>query len=80
MDDILNSRPEERRLFFEETAGITKFRDRKNESVKKLDDTEKNLTRVNDIIGEIEVQLGPLAVEAERTEKYNNWRSEDLRK
>ena len=76
MDDILNSRPEERRLFFEETAGITKFRDRKNESVKKLDDTEKNLTRVNDIIGEIEVQLEPLAVEAERTEKYNNWNSE----
>ena len=76
MDDILNSRPEERRLFFEETAGITKFRDRKHESVKKLEDTEKNLTRANDIIGEIETQLEPLQVEAERTEKYNKWNDE----
>lgn len=73
MDDILNSRPEERRLFFEETAGITKFRDRKHESVRKLEDTETNLVRVTDIINEIEAQLLPLEKEAERTEKYNAW-------
>ncbi len=76
IDDILNSRPEERRLFFEETAGITKFRDRKRESVRKLDDTEKNLTRVTDIMQEIETQLEPLAEQAERTRKYNAWNEE----
>ncbi|MBQ1808550.1 MAG: AAA family ATPase, partial [Selenomonas sp.] len=59
IDDILNSRPEERRAFFEETAGITKYRNRKRESVRKLTDTENNLIRVQDIIHEIENQLEP---------------------
>jgi chromosome segregation protein len=71
IDEILNSKPEERRLFFEETAGITKYRNRKRESVRKLDDTQKNLVRVNDIIQEIENQLEPLAENAERTKQYN---------
>ena len=71
MDDILNSKPEERRLFFEETAGITKYRNRKKESLRKLDDTENNLIRVNDIMQEIEKQLEPLAVHAEKTRKFN---------
>ena len=71
MDEILNSKPEERRLFFEETAGITKYRNRKRESMRKLDDTEHNLLRVTDIIHEIENQLGPLAVQAEKTKRHN---------
>ena len=70
IDDILNSRPEERRAFFEETAGITKYKARKKEALKKLDDTEKNLVRVGDIQQEIESQLGPLAAHAERTRTY----------
>ncbi len=71
IDDILNSKPEERRLFFEETAGITKYRNRKKESLRKLDDTENNLIRVNDIIHEVENQLEPLAEHAEKTRQYN---------
>ena len=71
IDVILNSRPEERRLFFEETAGITKYRSRKREAVRKLENTEQNLVRVMDIIHEIENQLEPLAAQAERTQKYN---------
>ena len=71
MEDILNSRPEDRRAFFEETAGITKFRDRKRETVKKLTDTEANLLRVQDIMQEIETQLEPLARHAEKTRQYN---------
>ncbi len=73
MDEILNSRPEERRLFFEETAGITKYRDRKRESLRKLQDTETNLTRVSDLQQEIGSRLGPLGEEAERTRQYNAW-------
>ena len=52
IDDVLNARPEERRLFFEEAAGITKYRNRKRESMRKLEDTESNLLRVQDIIGQ----------------------------
>ena len=71
IDAILNARPEERRLFFEEAAGITKYRNRKRESMRKLEDTEANLLRVQDIIGEIENRLEPLQLSAEKTEKYN---------
>jgi len=76
IDDILNARPEERRLFFEEAAGITKYRNRKRESMRKLEDTEANLLRVQDIIGEIETRLEPLKISAEKTEKYNELQAE----
>lgn len=76
IDDILNSRPEERRAFFEETAGITKYRNRKRESVRKLTDTENNLVRVQDIINEIENQLEPLARHAEKTRIFNGLNEE----
>ncbi|KHM52701.1 hypothetical protein NZ47_03300 [Anaerovibrio lipolyticus] len=76
IDDVLNARPEERRLFFEEAAGITKYRNRKRESMRKLEDTESNLLRVQDIIGEIENQLEPLKLSAEKTEKYNALKEE----
>lgn len=71
IDDILNSKPEERRAFFEETAGITKYRNRKRETLRKLEDTEGNLVRVRDIIHEIETQLAPLSEQAERTRQAN---------
>ncbi len=70
MDEILNARPEEKRLFFEEAAGISKYRSRKKEAMRKLDDTEGNLQRVHDIMGEIENQLEPLRLSAERATKY----------
>ena len=72
IDDILNSKPEDRRAFFEETAGITKYRNRKRETLKKLEDTENNLVRVGDIRHEIEIQLEPLAENAEKTRIYND--------
>lgn len=71
IDEVLNSKPEERRLLFEETAGITKYRNRKRESLRKLNDTEQNLLRVNDIVQEIENQLEPLAEQAEKTKQHN---------
>lgn len=70
IDEVLNSRPEERRLLFEETAGITKYRNRKKESLRKLADTEQNLLRVKDILSEIENQLEPLQLQAEKTTRH----------
>ncbi len=76
MDLVLNSRPEERRLFFEETAGITKFRDRKVSAMRKLEETEKNLVRLGDIQQGLLNQLGPLAEAAEKTRRFNEWNGE----
>ncbi len=76
IDEVLNSKPEERRILFEEAAGIVKYKNRKKEALRKLDDTEQNLTRVQDITAEIETQLGPMAESAERTAKYNELAAE----
>ena len=66
IDEILNSRPEDRRAIFEEAAGIAKYRLRKKEALRKLDDTAANLLRIHDIQNEIENQLVPLAAAAEK--------------
>ena len=71
IDEILNSRPEERRTIFEEAAGIAKYRLRKKEAVRRLDDTAMNLTRINDIKTEVDNQVGPLSLAAEKTAQYN---------
>ena len=71
VDEILNSKPEDRRLIFEESAGISKYKQRKKEALRKLEETTQNLIRVSDIATEIQVQLVPLAESAERTTKYN---------
>ena len=71
IDEILNSRPEERRALFEEAAGIAKYRLRKKDAAKRLDDTATNLTRIYDIKCEVENQVPPLAVAAEKTKQYN---------
>ena len=76
IDEILNSKPEERRLFFEEAAGITKLRTNRKEASRKLDNTQNNLTRVNDILQEIDTQLEPLKIEAEKTRQYNEYAGE----
>lgn len=70
IDEILNSRPEERRAIFEEAAGIAKYRMRKKEAMRKLDDTASNLVRINDIKAEIEGRIEPLKAAAATTEKY----------
>lgn len=76
IDEVLNSKPDERRGLFEEAAGIVKYKNRKREALRKLEDTEQNLTRVRDITAEIETQLGPLAESAERTARYNELAAE----
>lgn len=70
IDELLSAKPEERRAVFEDAAGISKLKNRKTESVKKLGITSENLTRINDIISELELQLGPLKEQAEVAKKY----------
>ena len=71
IDEILNSRPEDRRSLFEEAAGIAKYRLRKKDAVKRLDDTGVNLTRISDIRSEVDAQVEPLALAAEKTRQFN---------
>ncbi len=70
IDEILSAKPDDRRAIFEEAAGITKFKVRKLEAERKLLRTHDNLTRLNDIISELERQLGPLAKQAENAKIY----------
>ncbi|MBP2660007.1 MAG: chromosome segregation protein, partial [Firmicutes bacterium] len=76
VDEVLNSKPEERRLLFEESAGISKYKQRKKEAMRKLEDTTQNLIRVSDITNEIEDQLVPLRESAEKTKQYNTLKTE----
>lgn len=70
IDKILSGKPEERRELFDEAAGIVKFKRRKNLSVKKLEDERSNLTRVNDILAELEKQIGPLKRQSEVAREF----------
>ena len=65
LDAVLRATPEERRGFIEEAAGVLKHRKRKEKALRKLDAMEANLTRVNDLTGEIRRQLKPLGRQAE---------------
>ena len=67
--EIISRKSEERRSIFEDASGIAKYRNRKNESERKLATTEENMTRVTDIFREIESQVGPLEKEAERAKR-----------
>lgn len=70
MDAVLSARPEDRRALFDEAAGIKKYRHRKKEAERKLESTEQNLNRVNDIINEIDGQIEPMAEQAETAKRY----------
>lgn len=76
IDEILSSKSEERRHIFEEAAGIVKYRTRKEEATKKLENTNVTLDRVNDILVEIENVIGPLEKKAETAKKYLALRDE----
>lgn len=69
IDEILSTKSEDRRLLFEEAAGIVKYRTRCVEASNKLNKEQENLVRVNDIIEELEKQVGPLEIQAEKAKK-----------
>ena len=70
MDLILSSRPEDRRFVFEEASGITKYKSKKKEALRKLEQTEQNLLRINDIILEVKRQIGSIERQARKAERY----------
>ena len=70
IDRILSSRPEESRELFDEATGIVKFKRRKNTAQKKLEEEKQNLVRINDILAELEKQLGPLEKQSETARQY----------
>ena len=72
IDQILSSRPEDRRAIFEEAAGITKFKSQKKEALRKLEATEANLIRVTDIIREVKRQIGSLQRQAAKARRYQS--------
>lgn len=74
MDQIVTAKPVERRSIFEEAAGITKYKARKVEALRKLDATEQNLVRISDIIAEIKRQISTLERQAKQAEKYREYK------
>ena len=76
IEKILSGKPEERRELFDEAAGIVKFKRRKNEAQKKLENEQQSLLRINDILSELGRQLGPLERQAEKAKTYLKKREE----
>ena len=70
IDQILSSRPEDRRAIFEEAAGITKFKAQRREALRKLEATEANLLRLSDVIREVKRQIGSLQRQAGKARRY----------
>ena len=71
VDQVLSARPEERRLIFEEVAGISRYRLRKEDGLAKLRRTEDNMDRVKDLVAVLEEQLGPMAEAAEKARRFS---------
>lgn len=73
---IITAKPEDRRMLIEEAAGITKFKARKRESIRKIQATEQNLLRLQDIIGELKRQMDSLERQAQRAERYRGLKAQ----
>ncbi|MBD3425857.1 MAG: chromosome segregation protein SMC [Candidatus Omnitrophica bacterium] len=72
MDMVLSSKPEDRRYIFEEASGITRYKAKKREAMLKLERTQENLTRINDIIREVERQINSIERKARKAERYKS--------
>ncbi|MCX5693001.1 MAG: chromosome segregation protein SMC [Candidatus Omnitrophica bacterium] len=78
IDQVLSSKPEDRREVFEEASGITKYKAKKREALRKLEETEQNLLRINDIIVEVKRQINSIERQAKKAERYKD-RYEELK-
>lgn len=76
IEEILSTRSEDRRGIFEEASGIVKYKSRKKEAQRKLDDTEQNLLRIHDLVSELEDQIEPLREQSEKAILYKELRSQ----
>ena len=73
---ITDADPDERRVFIEEAAGVTRYKNRKKEALRKVDNTNQNLLRVRDIIAEVSRHMGGLKRQAKRAEQYKGLQSD----
>jgi chromosome segregation protein len=73
---LLNARPQDRRHLIEEAAGVTKYKERKRETLQKMERTKQNLLRVQDIIGEVRRQMNALRRQAARARRYREFQKE----
>lgn len=76
IEEILSTRSEDRRGIFEEASGIVKYKSRKKDATRKLDETEQNLLRIHDLISELEDQVGPLKEQSEKALKFKELREQ----
>lgn len=76
IEEILSTRSEDRRGIFEEASGIVKYKSRKKDAVRKLDETEQNLVRIHDLVVELEDQIGPLKEQSEKAIHYKQLREQ----
>lgn len=76
VDEVLNAKPSDRRFLIEEAAGVLKYKKRKKEATQKLDETEQNLNRVEDIVFDLEARVEPLREEASIAEEYISLKEE----
>lgn len=74
IEEILSTRSEDRRGIFEEASGIVKYKSRKKDAGRKLDETEQNLLRIHDLLSELEDQIGPLKEQSEKAIRYKELR------
>lgn len=70
VDRILNSKPEERRIIFEEVAGISRYKTRKQEGLRKIAETDRNLERIHDMMSVLEEQLTPMKEQADKLRQF----------
>ena len=73
---ILSAKPEDRRFLIEEAAGVTKYKSRKKSALRKIDGTKQNLLRLGDIVSEVRRQLGSLKRQAQKAQRYREYREE----
>ncbi|GGH16842.1 chromosome segregation protein SMC [Paenibacillus segetis] len=76
IEEILSTRSEDRRGIFEEASGIVKYKSRKRDARRKLDETEQNLLRIHDLVSEMEDQIGPLKEQSEKALRYRELREQ----
>ena len=76
IEEILSNKPEDRRIIFEEASGVLKYKKRKEEALRKLDKTNNNLSRINDIIKELEGQVEPLREQKEKALEFKKLNDE----
>lgn len=78
VDRILNSKPEERRIIFEEVAGISRYKTRKQEGLRKIAETDRNLERIHDMMSVLEEQLTPMKEQADKLRQFRGLDSERI--